>query len=110
MEPFCRPIASRFLWDYSWWLDAITDSDFKICALFDEDNLIVAGLALPYFSSGNIHQPPLTQSLGMLYEDMSKRNNMRLQKQLTNQKNILINHRIRYEGYKTIFYAFQLQL
>lgn len=86
MEPFCRPIASRFLWDYSWWLDAITDSDFKICALFDEDNLIVAGLALPYFSSGNIHQPPLTQSLGMLYEDMSKRNNMRLQKQLTNQK------------------------
>lgn len=56
-----------------------------MCA-FDEDNLIVAGLALPYFSSGNIHQPPLTQSLGMLYEDMSKRNNMRLQKQLTNQK------------------------
>ena len=75
-----------FLWDYSWWLNAITDSDFKICALFDEDNLIIAGLALPYFSSGNIHQPPLTQSLGMLYEDMSKRNNMRLQKQLTNQK------------------------
>lgn len=28
----------------------------------------------------------MTQSLGMLYEDMSKHNNMRLQKQLTNQK------------------------
>lgn len=28
-----------FLWDYSWWLDAITDSDFKICALFDNSPL-----------------------------------------------------------------------
>ena len=48
MEPFCRPIASRFLWDYSWWLDAITDSDFKICALFDEDNGFVRLSALRF--------------------------------------------------------------
>lgn len=75
-----------FIWDYSWWLDAITNSDFKICALFDDDNLIVAGLSLPFFSTHSICQPPLTQSLGVLYEDMSKRNNMRLQKRLTNQK------------------------
>ena len=75
-----------FIWDYSWWLQVVTGSDFRICALFDDDNLIVAGLALPYYSTRNIHQPLLTQSLGVLYEDMGKCNNMRLQKQLTKQK------------------------
>lgn len=75
-----------FIWDYSWWLQIVTDSDFRICALFDDDNLIVAGLTLPYYSTKYIHQPPLTQSLGVLYENMEKRNNMRLQKQLTKQK------------------------
>ncbi len=75
-----------FIWDYTWWLDIITNSDFRICALFDDDNLILAGIALPYYSTGRVLQPQLTQSLGILFEDMNKRNNMRLQKQLTNQK------------------------
>jgi hypothetical protein len=52
----------------------------------DDDNIIVAGIPLPFFSTKRICQPILTQSLGMLFEDMDKRNNMRLQKKLTNQK------------------------
>ena len=83
---FVEQSPQGFIWDYSWWLEIVTDGDYKICALFDDDNLIVAGISLPFFSTGTIRQPLLTQSLGMLYEDMSKRNNMRLQKQLTNQK------------------------
>ena len=83
---FVEQSPQGFIWDYSWWLEIVTDGDYKICALFDDDNLIVAGISLPFFSTGTIRQPLLTQSLGMLYEDMSKHNNMRLQKQLTNQK------------------------
>lgn len=75
-----------YIWDYSWWLEIVTNSDFQICALFDDDNLIVAGLALPYFSTRCIYQPPLTQSIGILYENMERNNNIRLQKQLTKQK------------------------
>lgn len=79
-----------FIFDYSWWVNILTNGDFKICALFDDDNIIVAGLVLPFFSKRHIHNPILTQSMGILYEDMSKRNNMRLQKQLTKQKEYAI--------------------
>lgn len=75
-----------FIFDYSWWSNILTNGDFKICALFDDDNIIVAGMVLPFFSKKHIHNPILTQSMGILYEDMSKRNNMRFQKQLTKQK------------------------
>lgn len=79
-----------YIWNYSWWLETITNSDFKICVLLDDDDIIVAGISLPYFSTHKIHMPLLTQSLGILFEDMNKRNNMRLQKQLTNQKEYTI--------------------
>ena len=75
-----------FIFDYSWWVDILTKGDFKICALFDDDHIIVAGMVLPYFKDGFIKIPILTQSMGILFEDMSKRNNMRLQKQITTQK------------------------
>lgn len=85
-DKFVETSPQGFIFDYSWWADILTNGDFKICALLDEDNLIVAGIVLPFFDKKYIHNPILTQSMGILYEDMSKRNNMRQQKQLTKQK------------------------
>lgn len=59
---FVEQSPQGFIWDYSWWLEIVTDGDYKICALFDDDNLIVAGISLPFFSTGTIRQPLLTQS------------------------------------------------
>lgn len=75
-----------FIWNYSWWVNILTDGDFKICAIFDDDNIIVAGIILPFFSTKKIRNTILTQSQGILFEDFNLRNNMRLQKQLTTQK------------------------
>ena len=85
-DEFVDRSPQGFIFDYSWWNRILTKNDFKICALFDDDGIIVAGIVLPFFKEGNIHMPILTQSLGILFEDMSKRNNMRLQKQMTTQK------------------------
>lgn len=75
-----------YIWDYTWWVEILTNGDFKVCAVIGEDNIIVAGAILPYFSTRKVHNTNLTQSQGFLYEDFGKRNNMRLQKQLTAQK------------------------
>lgn len=85
-DEFVDSSPQGFIFDYSWWTAILTENDFKICALFDDDDIIVAGIILPFFSKGHIHMPILTQSQGILFEDMSKRNNMRLQKQMTTQK------------------------
>lgn len=83
---FVNGSPQGFIFDYSWWVDILTKGDFKICALFDDDSIIVAGLVLPFFSTGKIKTPILTQSMGFLFEDFSKQNNIRLQKQVTKQK------------------------
>ena len=85
-DEFVDESPQGFIFDYSWWADIVTNGDFKICAVYDDDLIIVAGLVLPFFRKGRIVQPILTQSMGILFEDMSKRNNMRQQKQLTKQK------------------------
>ena len=85
-DAFVEESPQGFIFDYSWWAEILTDGDFKICSLFDDDNVIVAGIVLPFFRSGKIRTPILTQSMGLLFEDFSKQNNIRLQKQLTKQK------------------------
>lgn len=75
-----------YIWDYTWWVNILAGGDFKVCAVIDDDNIIVAGMILPYYSTGSIANTNLTQSQGVLYEDFAQRNNMRLQKQLTRQK------------------------
>lgn len=75
-----------YIWDYTWWVNILTDGDFRVCAVMDDDNIIVAGVILPFFSSRKIRNTIVTQSQGFLFEDFSLRNNMRLQKQLTTQK------------------------
>lgn len=85
-DEFVDSSPQGFIFDYSWWVDILTKGDFKICVLFDDDNLIVAGIVLPFINGGRVRIPILTQSMGILFEDMSKRNNMRLQKQMTTQK------------------------
>jgi len=53
---------------YSWWLDAITKSNFKILVV-EEGEKIVAGMPLTYDSQHKINMPPLTRTLGVLYCD-----------------------------------------
>jgi len=53
---------------YSWWLNAITNGDFKILAVFEKDE-IVAGIPLAYYF-GKINEPPLTRTLGPLYQNL----------------------------------------
>jgi hypothetical protein len=52
---------------YSWWLEAITKSHYKIIALF-ENNEIVAGMPLAFDDENFINQPPVTRTLGILYK------------------------------------------
>lgn len=55
---------------YSWWLNVITNGDFKILAIIENDE-IVAGIPLAYYF-GKINEPPLTRSLGPLFTDLSE--------------------------------------
>jgi hypothetical protein len=52
---------------YSWWLEAITKSNFKILAII-ENNEIVAGIPIAFDSQNKANEPPLTRTLGVLYK------------------------------------------
>ena len=52
---------------YSWWLEAITKSNFKILVIYD-NNEIVAGMPLALDDRGKVNIPPLTRTLGVLYK------------------------------------------
>lgn len=71
-----------FIFSKSYWLEVVCNSDFKICVLKNE-NEIFAGMVLPFYSSKKIRMPIITQTLGILFKEM---NEMKKQKQLTNQK------------------------
>jgi hypothetical protein len=58
---------------YSWWLDSITKSNFKILVIFDGDE-IVAGIPLAFDSQNKINIPPLTRTLGVLYKSQDTQN------------------------------------
>ena len=53
---------------YSWWLKTVTKGDFAILAVRDHQR-IVAGIALPFHSTGRINEPYLTRTLGALYQN-----------------------------------------
>lgn len=53
---------------YAWWLETVTKGDFKILAARDGRG-IVAGMPLPFHSTGRINEPFLTRTLGVLYRD-----------------------------------------
>jgi hypothetical protein len=75
----------------SWWLTATTNNNFEICVC-EGDGEIFAGMPLPFFNTGNIRMPKLTQSVGILFKDKI---DTKLQKKLTNQKehtNLIIEH------------------
>lgn len=52
---------------YSWWLEAITKSNFKILAIYN-NNEIIAGIPLALDAQGRVNIPPLTRTLGVLYK------------------------------------------
>jgi hypothetical protein len=64
------------LFCYSWWLDTITRSNFKILAAIMNDQ-IVAGIPMALDDLNRITEPPLTRTLGVLFRpqpDLSIRN------------------------------------
>ncbi len=67
---------------YSWWLEAITSSHFKILAI-TERNEIVAGIPIAFDAENRINEPPLTRTLGVLYKSQ---NHLSLHKQVSNQR------------------------
>lgn len=81
-DSFVDKSTQGFLFSKSWWLNIGTKSDFKIC-ICEGDGEILAGLPLPFFSTGNIKMTPLTQSLGLLFYHKA---DIKLQKRLTNEK------------------------
>lgn len=52
---------------YSWWLDAVTNSNFNIVVVKEKDS-IIAGIPLAYDRYGRINQPTLTRTLGILFQ------------------------------------------
>ena len=54
--PFC----------YSWWLETVTNNNFKILTAL-ENGEIVAGFILPFYNTGQIKDPYLTRTSGVLY-------------------------------------------
>ncbi len=67
---------------YSWWLDAITKSNFSIIVAI-EKNEIVAGIPLAYDAQKKVNEPPLTRTLGVLYKSQI---NLSEYKQVSNQR------------------------
>ena len=61
---------------YSWWLDAITRSNFKILAII-ENNEIVAGIPLALDAQNKINVPPLTRTLGVLFKNQPYQSNLK---------------------------------
>jgi hypothetical protein len=53
---------------YSWWIETITKSNFKILVLFENDE-IMAGIPLAMDAQNKINEPPLTRTLGVLYRN-----------------------------------------
>jgi hypothetical protein len=51
---------------YSWWLEAITKSNFKILVILEND-IIVAGMPLAFDTGNKVNVPPVTRTLGVLY-------------------------------------------
>lgn len=63
------------------WLEFSTDNDFKIL-VYKENNNIIAGMPLPFFSTKKIKLPLLAQKMGVLYDDFSKlKNSKKLEKE-----------------------------
>jgi hypothetical protein len=52
---------------YSWWLDAITKSNFKILVILQRGE-IVAGIPIAMDEQGKADIPPLIRTLGVLYK------------------------------------------
>lgn len=55
---------------YYEWLEFSTDGDFKIL-VYVENNEIIAGMPLPFYSTNKIRLPLLTQKMGVLFKDFS---------------------------------------
>ena len=58
----------------SWWLDAITKSNFKILVVINCKE-IQAGIPLAYDNNGKINEPPLTRTLGPIFKRLSNISN-----------------------------------
>ena len=67
---------------YSWWLEAITKSHFKILVITEKDE-IVAGIPLAYDADNKVNEPPLTRTLGVLYKPQK---HLSVHKQVSNQR------------------------
>lgn len=76
----CSPQGDVFC--YSWWLEAITKSHFRILVIFDKDE-IVAGIPIAYDSQNKVNEPPLTRTLGVLYKPQE---NLSEHRQISNQR------------------------
>jgi lipid II:glycine glycyltransferase (peptidoglycan interpeptide bridge formation enzyme) len=67
---------------YTWWLDAITKSNFQILAIIENDE-ISAGIPLAYDAQNKVNEPPVTRTLGVLYKPQS---HLSVYKQISNQR------------------------
>lgn len=67
------------------WLEFSTDNDFKIL-IYKENNNIIAGMPLPFFSTKKIRLPRLAQKMGVLYDDFS---DLKYSKKLEKEKKII---------------------
>lgn len=54
------------IFNYSWWLNCVCEGDFKILVIL-RDNKIQFGMPLPFFSTGVVQKPILSQTLGVLF-------------------------------------------
>lgn len=54
---------------YSWWLDSVTGSNFRIVAVIDNGN-IVAGMPLAFDKHNKINEPFFTRTTGVLYKPL----------------------------------------
>ena len=70
---------------YYEWLEFSTKNDFQIL-VYKENGRITAGMPLPFYSTGKIGLPPLTQKMGVLFEDFS---NIKYVTRLEKEKKII---------------------
>jgi hypothetical protein len=67
---------------YSWWLEAITNSHFKILVSIEQEE-IVAGIPIAFDELNKVNEPPVTRTLGVLYKPQE---HLPEHKQISNQR------------------------
>lgn len=73
------------MFNKTWWLEAV-EATFEIYSVIDKNNKIIGGMVLPINEENKVEMPKLTQTLGILFDNLD---NCKYTKKLSKQVDIV---------------------